>query len=319
MTTRPKATPGIAAPARRNQAGFTIIEVMIAMTLGLILVGALLVVVLGSTANSATRERYSDLQTNGRYAMQQIKRDLMHAGYLGITSLFFPDQPITPAIAVANACDSASVGQISRRLWGAEDSNPFAATCIPKANYARGDVLLIRGLSPTVAVAPFKSTLVYYHSAYEGGQPFVGPTPPNFNGSSKQPPYLDYRIDETVYYISPYTSSASENPKVPALYRLRLGEGPAMVPELVASGVENLQVRYGVFQTNDTVRYMDADDMTAADWDLVKSVEVALLMRATTSEAGYLNNTTYTMAGDAYAVNDNFPRLLLSAVVQQRN
>ena len=92
-----------------------------------------------------------------------------------------------------------------------------------------------------------------------------------------------------------------------------------MVPELVASGVENLQVRYGIFQTNDTVRYMAADEMAATDWDLVRSVQVSLLMRAATPEGNYVNTTTYAMGGDAYAVNDNYPRLLLTGVVQQRN
>jgi hypothetical protein len=92
-----------------------------------------------------------------------------------------------------------------------------------------------------------------------------------------------------------------------------------MVPELVASGVENMQLRYGVFQTNDTTRFMAADEMSAADWDLVRSVEVSLLMRATTIEGGYVNNTTYVMGGDNYVVNDSYPRLLLTAVVQLRN
>jgi type IV pilus assembly protein PilW len=311
--------------------GFTIIEMMVAMAISLFIVGALILAVLGSAATSATRERASELQTNGRYAMEQIKRDLLHAGYLGISSLFNPDQPLTvgnpgppaiPAITVANVCDTNNVGRLSQRVWGSDNSNPYSATCLPAADYARGDVLVIRGLNPTtVSAAPgtFSPALVYYHSSYEGGAPFVGPTAPDFNGTNRFPPYLDYLMDETAYYVSPYIVSATENPKVPALYRLRLSTGPAMVPELVASGVENLQVRYGVFQTNDTARFLTASEMSVADWDLVKSVELSLLMRATTPEGGYVNNTTYSMGGGNYAVNDSYPRLLLTAVVQLRN
>lgn len=316
------------AMTKPAQAGFTIVEMMIAMTVGLFIVGALIIVVTGSSATSVTRSRASELQTNGRYAMDQIKRDLLHAGYLGISSLFSPDQPVTvaypgppaiAAIAVTNACDNADVGRLSQRIFGSEDSNPFSATCLPAANYARGDVLVTRGLNPSRASAPYSASLVYYRSSYEGGAAFVGPTPPDFTGTSKSPPYLDYLIDETVYYVSPYTTSATESPRVPALYRLRLVAGPAMVPELVASGVENLQLRYGVFQTNDSVRYLAANEMASADWDLVKSVEVSLLMRASMPEGGYVNNTTYSMGGDNYAVNDSYPRLLLTAVVHQRN
>lgn len=317
MNTRGLWTIGVTGC--RAEAGFTIVETMIALTVSLFILGALTMIVVGSSATNTTRARASELQTNGRHAIEQIKRDLLHAGYLGISSLFFPDVAISPGIAVANACDGSNMGRLSQRIWGAEDSNPFAATCIPAAAYARGDVLVIRGLNPTLATAPFSPNLVYYRSAYEGGQPFVGPTAPDFTGTNKYPPYLDLLVDETVYYVSPYTTSTTENPKVPALYRLRLAAGPAMVPELVSSGVENLQVRYGVFQTNDTVRYAAADEMSPTDWDLVRSVQVSLLMRTSTPEGGYVNNTTYSMGADDYTVNDSYQRLLLTAVVQLRN
>jgi len=301
-------------------AGFTLIEAMVALAVSLFIVAALFAVVAGGSATSKSRDREAELQANARYAMEQIRTDLLHAGFLGLSSLFFPDAPLGAAgITVTNVCATAEVGLLSRRVWGANDTNPYAATCIPAANYAQGDVLVVRALNPTPVTAPFSSSFVYYHSAYEGGQPFVGPTAPDFSGSNKQPPYVDYRIDETVYYVSPYTDSPTESPRVPALYRLRLDAGPAMVPELVATGVENLQIRFGVFQTNDTVRYFAPDQVSAADWDLVKTVQVALLMRSTTAEPGYSNTTTYSMAGTNVTVNDSFRRVLVNGSVDLRN
>lgn len=305
---------------RVTQFGFNLIELMLAMTVTLFIIGALITVVLGSAATGRSRDQTSDLQTNGRYALQQIKSDLQHAGFLGISSLFTPDQAISvDGIVVTDACDNASVGRLAQRLWGSNDANPFAATCIPAADYLTGDVVVIRALNPTPVIAPFSVTQVYYHSSYEGGQPFVGPAAPDFTGSNKQPPYLDYEVQETVYYVSPYTNSPAEVPLVPALYRTRLGAGPAMVPELVASGVENLQVRYGVFQTNSTVQYFSANEIAAADWDLVKSLELWVLLRAPRVDAGYQNNTTYAMGGQNVVVNDGLRRLLLSSVTELRN
>lgn len=318
----------IPAPIRLSHRtrGFTLLELMVAMTISLFILAALAAVVIGTSSTNRTRDRASELQVNGRYALDQIRRDLQHAGFLGVTSLFFPDQaisvanpPFSTAIAVTNVCDNTTIGKLSGRIWGTNDANPYSATCIPAANYLRGDVLVIRGLNPNVATGPFSASLVYFRSSYEGGSPFVGPTLPDFSGSNRLAPYLEYLLDETVYYISPYTTSAAESPAVPALYRMRLSTGPAMVAELVASGVENLQIRYGVFQTNDTVRYLRADEMGASDWDLVRSVQVALLMRASSAEAGYQNTTSYDLSGTTYAVNDSFPRLALSAWVQQRN
>ena len=106
---------------------------------------------------------------------------------------------------------------------------------------------------------------------------------------------------------------------MPALYRTRLGAGPAMVPELVASGVENLQVRYGVFQTNSTIQYFSANEIAAADWDLVKSLEIWVLLRSDRPDAGYQNNTTYAMGGQNVVANDGLRRLLLSSVTELRN
>lgn len=306
--------------ARAAQTGFSIVELMVAITVSLFIIGALITVVLGSASTGRSRDRVSDLQTNGRYALEQIKNELLHAGYLGISSLFFPDQSVTvDGIAVTGACDTTAVGRLSQRVWGSNDANPFSATCIPAASYSGGDVLVIRALDSNPVVAPFSATRVYYHSAYEGGQPFVGPTVPDFTGSNKQPPYLDYELLETVYYISPFTTSAAEVPLVPALYRMRLGDGPAMLPELVASGVENFQVRYGVFQTNSTIRYFSADELTPTDWDLVKAVQLWLLLRSPTPDPGYDNNNTYTMGTQAIVANDRFRRLLLSSVIELRN
>lgn len=305
--------------AGRTQSGFSVVEMMVATTVSLFVIGALITVVLGGSSTSRARERATDLQVNGRYALDQIKRDLLHSGYLGVTSFFFPDQPISmDGINVTGACDG-NTGRITLRIWGANDANPFAATCIPAANYSAGDVMLIRALDPDPVSAPFSANRVYYHSAYEGGQPFVGPTAPDFTGTNRNPPYLDFEMKETAYYVSPYTNAPGENPQVPALYRTRLDAGPAMLPELVATGVENFQVRYGVFQTNDTVRYLSAAEMAADDWDFVKSVQIWLLMRSPLPDAGYENNTTYTVGEQNVVANDNFRRLLLTSVVELRN
>jgi Tfp pilus assembly protein PilW len=307
-------------PRSRTSAGFSLVEMMIAAAVSLFVIGALLTVAANSSSAGRSRERSAELQDAGRYALEQIKGDLLHAGFLGISTLFFPDQAFV--FAVTNVCDSTTVGQISLRIWGANDSNPYNATCIPDANYSIGDVLVIRGLNPLPVTAPFSSTKAYYHSSYEKGGAFKGPgvaTEIDCTGVSFLAPCFDYLINETVYYVSPYTTSAAESPLVPALYRMRLSDGPSMVAELVASGVENMQIRYGVFQTDMTVQYLAADSMAGTDWDAVKSVQIWLLMRSSVTDSGYVNNKTYTMGAQSITKNDGYPRLLLSTVVNLRN
>ena len=76
-------------------AGFSLVEMMIAVTVSLFVIGALVAVVTSSSATGRTRDRASELQINGRFALEQIKNDLQHAGFLGISSLFWPDQSLT--------------------------------------------------------------------------------------------------------------------------------------------------------------------------------------------------------------------------------
>ena len=115
--TRP-VRPGSAV--LRSQAGFNIVELMVALTVTMFIIAALVAVLVGSSSTSRSREGVTELQTNGRYALEQIRNDLLHSGYLGVSSLFFPDQAITASgIAVTNVCDVNTIGRLSERVWGA--------------------------------------------------------------------------------------------------------------------------------------------------------------------------------------------------------
>jgi type IV pilus assembly protein PilW len=299
--------------APRRTGGFSLVELMVSITIGLLLVGAMLATLTTSAALGRTNERAADVRTNGTYALALMKRDVQHAGFLGLTSVFDTSRPFP--IAITNVCDAAAVGLMSARAWGANDTNPYSGTCIKPADYARGDVLVVRRLATNPATV-LANDVVYYHSAYEGGEFFTKGTTLS---AVRQPPILDYQLEESVYYVSPYTTSPDESPKVPALYRVRLVPGLKMEPELVASGVENLQVRYGVVDPGTSYRYLDADKVAANQWDLVSSIEISLLVRADAKEAGYTATSTYKIGDQQISANDGYRRVVFSTVVQMRN
>jgi type IV pilus assembly protein PilW len=301
---------------------------MVAMTISLFVIGALLGVVMGASSTSKSRDSNAELQTNGRYALEVIKNDLQQSGYLGVSSLFFPDvalpdipSPGLPITTVANVCDPTTIGKISQRVWGTNDTsatpNPFANTCIP--DYSAGDILVVRGLSSTPVTPPFSSSVVYFYSTYDRGFAFLGPTPPVMTNPGKVPPSV-HRLLEDVFYVSPFTTSKNESPVVPSLHRVRLDTGPKMQDELVAGGVEQMQLSFGEFLANKTTVFKPADAIASFEWDTVKSVHVWLLMRASRPEAGYVDANTYTM-GDfpPLTPNDGYRRLLVDAVFNLRN
>ncbi|HOE23135.1 MAG TPA: prepilin-type N-terminal cleavage/methylation domain-containing protein [Smithellaceae bacterium] len=74
----------IAASNGRNyHAGFTMIELLIAMAVGLVLLAAVYSVFLVQNKELRNQEQITEMQQNARMAMEMISRDLMMAGFGG--------------------------------------------------------------------------------------------------------------------------------------------------------------------------------------------------------------------------------------------
>ena len=65
------------------QVGFSLIEIMVALVLGLFLMGGVIQIFFGSKASYNTTENLSRVQENGRLAIELLSRDLRMAGYKG--------------------------------------------------------------------------------------------------------------------------------------------------------------------------------------------------------------------------------------------
>jgi type IV pilus assembly protein PilW len=70
----------------RLQSGVTLIELMVALTLGLILTAAAIQVFVANKSTYRLTNALSQVQENGRYAMQQLAHDIRMAGYFGCGS-----------------------------------------------------------------------------------------------------------------------------------------------------------------------------------------------------------------------------------------
>lgn len=310
---------GTLAGVRSRQLGLTLVELMISITLGLVIVGALMGVLASSSASRTSTERESELQTNGRYAIEFLRRELLHAGLRGNT--WADPGPVVGVGAVTGDCGAGFATNIRQGVWAANDSNPFSATCLPSANYSTGDILVVRRTS-YLPVATLNANTVYFRSAYERGQVFRG-TPPNF---VSEVPFQDFQLDVSVFYISPFSTSAGEVPLVPALYRRTLSPGPAYTSNMIASNIEDLQIQFGRFTTDERTQYYDPDAISGAstttdptEWDDVNLARIWLLVRSTSPEPGYTNTSTYDLGDKSITVNDGFRRQVFSAVVQLRN
>ena len=73
--------PSHASAARRPQSGFTLVELMISMVLGLFIVLALLTLLINVNRNNSEMTKANRVIENGRFSIQLLEQDISHAGF----------------------------------------------------------------------------------------------------------------------------------------------------------------------------------------------------------------------------------------------
>lgn len=71
---------------KKNNTGMTLVELLVAMVVGLILLGGVYTVFVGSTTTNSMNIELSRMQENGRFAMTYLNREIRQAGYMGCAS-----------------------------------------------------------------------------------------------------------------------------------------------------------------------------------------------------------------------------------------
>ncbi len=137
-----RRSPARTRPAQ--QRGLTIVELMIAMTIALVVVGAITYVYIGSRGAYRANENLARVQESGRFALDFIAQDLRMTSYTGCRSRSLSADAGTfynitqPAIAFSGAGDGV-IGYEDGTGW----VNPTLTTATPIAR-AAGDVLTVR-------------------------------------------------------------------------------------------------------------------------------------------------------------------------------
>lgn len=103
-----------------RQQGMTLIEVMIAMILGMFLLGGVIQIFLSSQQSYQMQERLSRVQENGRFAMEFISRDIRMAGYQGC-ALPVATNNIRPRNANPNSRPSTLPAGLSLAILGGDN------------------------------------------------------------------------------------------------------------------------------------------------------------------------------------------------------
>jgi type IV pilus assembly protein PilW len=301
-----------------RQHGLSLIELMIAMTIGLFILTALASVYLGASNSNKELARSARQIEDGRYSVQVISEDVALAGYYGY---FY-----TPAVAAAipDPCETLPL-QASLRLsvhgYDAPSSPPSPLSgCLADDNHVAGtDVLVIRRADSNVtASGSLVANQIYVQANSDtsnSANPVVNTgTLTNFplllRDNATRAPIRKMHVH--IYYVAPCsvpngggttcTGANDDNGKpIPTLKRLELtvdsGGARSWVVTPIAEGVENMQVEYGVDSDGDGVpdgAFVTAP-ASAADWANVVAVNLYLLVRNTESTPDHVDMKTYNL------------------------
>jgi type IV pilus assembly protein PilW len=267
--------------------GFTIVEFMVAIAIGLIVSLVVGQIFVGSRQSFSGQEDSARMQENMRSASILLTRTIRLAGFSSYPTLdpnsLFP-KASTPALTGAE--DVATAGLPS----GTDPTKPTASAPV---------------------TTPDSVTVRYQGSGNGTGTP--DQTIVDCVGG-----YIDFKATSaSTFAVRPATKP--DGTISSSLYCSI--DGGTTWQELVPD-VDNMQILYGVDSDADGSAnvYQRITDVIAADQlDMVVSVRIWLLMRSPTATSLTVAAATYKLAGVDYTYTDRFARRVLYSTINLRN
>ena len=308
---------------KQNSQGFTLVELLIAMVIAMIVLGAIFFTFKSQQDSYLVQSQVSMAQQNVRAAMYMIGRDIQMAGYYTefVTDSYTMDwddqggnETIRPLIYARDNIDDSGGGD------GIKDRTDLIV--IVNANMDDGGQL---GSGQTASGTTASESLrgvtnleaercgLLVKEDLLGAEFFqVDPSDAGsgaiqlsatLNESYYEGDWI-YRADVIVYYVDDTT-----DPQHPSLIRHNLGKNES--PQTIAEDIEDLQFRY----------LLDDGTLVSSGFDEenVRAVEVSLLTRTRSIIRGYTDPNTYNIGDSPVTPGGQYRRKLLKALIKTRN
>ena len=319
----PPANQRRAHTAAAGAHGYTLVEFMVAVTLGMMLILVVSSVFISGGKSYREDDRSARMQENGRFAMKVLTEDLSMTGMWGqVTS----SSGITSTIgatcvgSVGITFDSTNPVNVIDQATGSGANSSYS--CITAANVydpaaivagtPRPDVLVIKRVLGGKSEATTGLSEAYLEIT-DGNGKLVQTTPESFVGGSEY-----WQFMPRIYYIR--KNSGDSAPTLVAKYLNNAAMGAGDESPLV-DGVENMQVEFGIDTNEDGVADQYKTAPSTTELVNVVNARIYLLVRSTTYEPGDpLNTKTYNLGSTVIpAQNDRYQRRVFSTTVSLRN
>jgi type IV pilus assembly protein PilW len=324
---------------RKQSKGFSLVELLVAMVVGLIIVSGAFSLHSGTRKTQAANEMQMDMVSDARFAIEMISYDLRHAGIYGGTNkdglieCRSTDAACTgtvPAVVTGDCVVATGWAyNLSRPVFATNNGNPNAGTSIPASEgyLANTDVLDIRYADSNYidSITGLEKTLTggqaYVRSNFASGRVFTGTTPPKIGAYDGDANIThNYILHAFSYYVSDHTDSPGDG--IPSLRRAALVNGPQIQQQTLISGVADLQVQFGEDVTGDQAIDLYVDPNMVTDWTAVYAAKIWLLMRTDKKQIGVDTKKSFSIAGAPaadFGGKDDYRYFLVTSVVDLRN
>ncbi|WP_440053610.1 PilW family protein [Pseudoalteromonas sp. T1lg65] len=323
--------------------GFTLLELMISMFIGLLLLGGIIATYISMQSTTRDTMHIGELQETGRLALSIFRRDIEQVGFWGTfyDEGFTEDNQSAEPNPNADCTGGLNNGSFPnsqptnfRPIHAELTTNGAAMNCINNAR-TNSEVLQVKFLEGNPAVSDPATLQVsgldrnrYYFIAQQEQADFraaqnVGQLP---SVNATVWPYSHH-----VYYLSEERNVQVDdrNVTIPVLRRRRLTVNGGMTDELVIEGVEQMHFLFGLDTDLDgrVDMYATTQTMSEADWERTRGilfVQIFLLVRTLSPDADLnLQNQTYVLGHGpnkrTFSFNDTFRRTVFTTTVSMHN
>jgi type IV pilus assembly protein PilW len=297
-------------------AGFSLVELMVSITIGLFLLLGLATLLLNSTSTHTEMQKSSAQIENGRYATQLLTEDIRLAGYYGEyspTGYNVPEKPCAAAVTPVAPNMPSPIGY-DLTATGTDFS------CMTNRQAGTGVLVLRRVQTVTATVNPITTVTGATYLQVSQCNSDSSTTPFKFLVADATPageftlrtiacdstiPAALRKFVVHIYYISSCNVCTPTSDGIPTLKMVEYVDGAAQAPVALVEGIEDMQLDYGIDASNDGspdsyVADMDTTSTqrlvgTPANWANVMAVRINLLARNITPTKGYDDSKTYAL------------------------
>ncbi len=312
----------------RSQSGMTLIELMVALAIGAFLMIGAMTVFMQTRTTFRVTDSVSRLQETARFALDSLEPDIRMAQYWGLVSrselVLGRRAPTDPVAMGQNTCGNNWTINLVQAVQGT--NNSYTWTCAGTAPVeTNSDTLIVRHASDDV-VLPAAAQLSIVSSRFNGTLFNTLAIPGGYPAVTTEV----HRLMVSGYYVR----RANAATPFPALRRKVLGANGVITDEEVISGVEDMQVQFGVDMDlpgapnrGSVDRYVNPNspiiDPANAGYNPnaeVLAVRIWLRVRAERAENGFTDTANYVYADQNVGpFNDGFRRVLVSKTIYLRN